>query len=176
MTASRPHSPRCQVCNHPQRAEIDVDLIHGMSAAKIVAKYGGLSGGPTVWNHKIRHMLQDIAASPDLVPLTNAIQLRELLQELVNSSLRILREADAAGDKRLALKASDTVAARVDTLCRLLVAGYASARERALLPELDGQTLCTLEQVDREIERLKSLMEIEQGEVIDVDPLLTSER
>jgi hypothetical protein len=168
----RPHSSRCQVCNHQRRAEIDEDLVRGLSSSKVVAKYGNLTGIPTVLNHKHNHLPQDICASPDWKPIENAAHLLDVLQYLVESSFKILKEADKAGERYLSLKASDVVAARADMLARLLVVQWTSDRQRSLYPELDSQSLVTLASVDAEIERLKSQIESENG-VIEIEAVET---
>lgn len=108
----------CSVCTHPNRADIDRALVNG-SAYRDVAGRFGLSKS-AVARHQAEHLpaaLVQGAAARDEV---RALDVTQQLAAINAASVAILRQAQAARDGDLALKAIDRIAKQVELQSKLI--------------------------------------------------------
>ena len=92
---------RCTVCDHPQREEIDMQLVCGESYRKIADQFS-LSFG-SIARHKESHIPDALVKAQDAGEAAQADDLLAQVKALQSEAQDILGEARAAGDLRTAL-------------------------------------------------------------------------
>jgi hypothetical protein len=92
---------RCTVCDHPQREEIDMQLVCGESYRKIADQFS-LSFG-SIARHKESHIPDALVKAQDAGEAAQADDLLAQVKALQSEAQSILGEARAAGDLRTAL-------------------------------------------------------------------------
>lgn len=143
-------APPCRCCTHPRRVELDATLIAGSSIGTVAATFGLTRSAVQrhATNHlpaSIHARAVEALATASRIP-ARAIQIEEtaphaapcveteapptatvnnldpyaLACELQSSALTILREAQSAGDAKLALQANATAIGVLDRLARLM--------------------------------------------------------
>ena len=93
---------RCTVCDHPQREEIDMQLVCGESYRKIADQFS-LSFG-SIARHKESHIPDALVKAQDAGEAAQADDLLSQVKALQSEAQSILGEARAAGDLRTALR------------------------------------------------------------------------
>ena len=149
--------PVCSLCSHPRRAEIDADLLGGLSTAAVAKKYGGQQ--TTFARHLRNHLKPHVhaiarAAGPVFLPPTPQAQAAALiptvgavLADLGHTVERLKTLADdAERDGGLGMRAvslRELRAGLTDTAKLLAVlAPAAPAAARGRRPQGDGQRPC----------------------------------
>ena len=92
---------RCTVCDHPQREEIDMQLVCGESYRKIADQFS-LSFG-SIARHKESHIPDALVKAQDAGEAAQADDLLAQVKALQSEAQSILGEARAAGDLKTAL-------------------------------------------------------------------------
>lgn len=92
---------RCTVCDHPQREEIDWQLVRGESYRKIADQFS-LSFG-SIARHKESHIPDALVKAQDAGEVAQADDLLAQVKSLQSEAQSILGEARAAGDLKTAL-------------------------------------------------------------------------
>ena len=93
---------RCTVCDHPQREEIDMQLVCGESY-RTIADHFGLSKTALI-RHKESHIPDALVEAQDAGEVAQADDLLAQVKALQDEAQSILGEARAAGDLRTALR------------------------------------------------------------------------
>ena len=92
---------RCTVCDHPQREEIDMQLVCGESYRKIADQFS-LSFG-SIARHKESHIPDALVKAQDAGEAAQGDTLLAQVKALQSEAQDILGEARAAGDLKTAL-------------------------------------------------------------------------
>lgn len=92
---------RCTCCDHPQREEIDRQLVRGESYRKIADQFS-LSFG-SIARHKDGHIPDALVKAQDAGEVAQADDLLSQVRALQDEAQSILGEARAAGDLKTAL-------------------------------------------------------------------------
>ena len=92
---------RCTVCDHPQREEIDRQLVCGGSYRKIADQFS-LSFG-SISRHKDGHIPAALVKAHDADEVAQGDTLMDQVKALQAEAVDILAEARAAGDLKTAL-------------------------------------------------------------------------
>ena len=93
---------RCTVCDHPQREEIDMQLVCGESY-RTISDHFGLSKTALI-RHKESHIPDALVEAQDAGEVAQADDLLAQVKALQAEAQDILGEARAAGDLRTALR------------------------------------------------------------------------
>lgn len=93
---------RCTACDHPQREEIDKQLVCGESYRKIADQFS-LSFG-SIARHKESHIPEALVKAQDAGEVAQGDALLAQVKALQTEAQAILGEARAAGDLRTALR------------------------------------------------------------------------
>ena len=97
-------SPRCSICDHPERGEIDRALVEGGSVRDIARRFG--VGRNAVHRHrKGGHIAEALAKASEAADVTRGDDLLARVRGLEDRALRILDRAERAGELRTALHA-----------------------------------------------------------------------
>jgi hypothetical protein len=112
----------CTACRHPERAEIDRQLVRGAPFRHIAAHYGVSTGA--LQRHGQEHIPKLLAGAAE-AEAADADSLLAEVRELQERTLRLLGAAEAAGDLPSALKAVHQARANLELLGKL--AGELSA-------------------------------------------------
>jgi hypothetical protein len=108
----------CTCCTHPQRADIDRALIAG-GALRNIAERFGLST-TALHRHKSDHLPPAMVKAAELEDVAHALDVVQQLRAINAASLTVLKEARAAGDGALALKAIDRIQKQIELQAKLL--------------------------------------------------------
>lgn len=92
---------RCTVCDHPQREEIDRQLVCGQAYRKIADQFS-LSFG-SIARHKESHIPDALVKAQDAGEVAQADDLLGQVKALQDEAQSILTEARAAGDLKTSL-------------------------------------------------------------------------
>jgi hypothetical protein len=105
--------PRCSVCTHPKRGEIDRALVEGASPAKIAARYRKFSDD-TIRRHADGHLPARLAQAAEVRETTDASETLQLLHRclervnlLFDACDRWLRDPDDPSRYDIGPRASD---------------------------------------------------------------------
>ncbi len=93
----------CTVCTHPAREEIDKALLDGGPYRGVAERYG--ASASAVYRHKQDHLPKALVQAVEAQVVEHGANLLDQLQDLQQRALRILDQAEAAGDLRTALAA-----------------------------------------------------------------------
>jgi hypothetical protein len=109
----------CTVCQHPDRATIDHEVVaKNRSNRRIAAQYG--LSEQAVRRHVAAHLPQRLARARDARDLVESNDLLAQVQLLQRHALHVLALALQTSDLRLALSAIGTAARNIELLGRLL--------------------------------------------------------
>jgi hypothetical protein len=84
------HGSKCTVCNHPDRAQIDLAIASGLAKKRIAARFGGLSMD-AVWRHGKDHLPAEMRAALALRLIRKEGDTRAVLLEEGASSIEAIR-------------------------------------------------------------------------------------
>ncbi len=93
---------RCTVCDHPQREEIDRQLVCGGSYRDIARQFG--LSKDAISRHKESHIPDALVKAQDAGEVAQGDTLMDQVKALQDEAQSILGEARAAGDLRTALQ------------------------------------------------------------------------
>lgn len=93
----------CSICSHPNREEIDRELIEGKSLAEIVSIFPTITKS-ALHRHKESHLPQSLAQAKEAQEAAQGDTLLSQVRSLQNKALSLLRQAEEAGELRTALQ------------------------------------------------------------------------
>jgi hypothetical protein len=108
--------PKCSVCSHPDRAEIDQAILEGL-AFRIIAQRFDLHPS-AVCRHK-KHIQSDLVKAKEAEIVTQADDLLGKLTGLEAEARRIGGLAETTGDLRLALQAIRELVRIVEIMAKI---------------------------------------------------------
>ncbi len=109
---------QCSVCAHTSRHAIDTALVAG-GTLRDIARQFGLSKD-AVARHQADHLPTALVAAAGAVETRQALDVLQQLRTINGAALTVLRDARAAGDGELMLKAIDRVHRQVELQAKLL--------------------------------------------------------
>ncbi len=108
-------SPRCSVCDHRQRGDIDRALVEGGSVRDVARRFG--VGRNAVHRHrKGGHIAEALAKASEAADVARGDDLLARVRGLEDRALRILDRAERAGELRVALRAIAEVRSTIKLL------------------------------------------------------------
>lgn len=108
--------PRCNVCDHPQKAEIEKAILKGNESMCGIARRYAVSND-SVERHFKRHMTKDVVAALEDGRKRNGKSLIDQLHDIQERSLAVL---DTAGDDHaMLLKAVAECRKNIETMAKL---------------------------------------------------------
>jgi len=145
-----PH-PVCSLCIHPRRAEIDADLLSGLSTVAVAKKYDGQQ--TTFARHLRKHLKPHVhaiarAAGPMLLPPTPQAQAAILIPSIGGLLDKLGSTIDRAEKLVADAEADGSIPARAVSLNALKGALVDTAKLLAMLGP-QGPKDVTPEQIDR---------------------------
>lgn len=111
--------PRCSVCDHDKRAEIDRLLLGSATSLRDIARQFDLSKD-AVQRHKENHLPVRLVKSQQAAEQLEADSLLDKLRLLNTESLDILRTARKTKDHKLALSAIGRLERQIELEARLI--------------------------------------------------------
>lgn len=108
----------CTVCGHPQRAAIDAALVAG-GAYRSIAKQFDLSAA-ALFRHRGEHLPASLVTAAGEEATRQALDVLQQLKLINGAALAVLRDARAAQDGDLALKAIDRIQRQIELQAKLL--------------------------------------------------------
>lgn len=108
--------PKCSICTHPDRAEIDSALVESESLRTIADRYK--VSKTSLIRHKTDHMTELMVQASQAVALS-ADDLLGQVHMLQESTIRILKTAEADGHNRVALTAVREARGNLELLGKL---------------------------------------------------------
>jgi hypothetical protein len=150
-------TPKCRICDHSRRAEIDAALLAG-DGVRVIAKRVGESKSTIHWHTK--HIAGLLAKRPDVKEQAHSDRLFAELKRLTAEAERLKAAAEREGDIRTALMAVRELCRICELMARIngaiadasinvtnvslavdratadrIVRGYLASGEPAMLPE-----------------------------------------
>jgi hypothetical protein len=107
----------CTVCTHRERATIDTDLVGGQPDKRVAAVYG--IGAASVRRHRLNHIPKFLVKAQETREVSRAGDLLAQIEAIQAKTLRILLDADRAGDKRTALYAIKEARNNLELMAKL---------------------------------------------------------
>ncbi len=111
-------SRRCTICDHPQRVEVDRQLIEAESFRNISERFSISLGA--LHRHKSDHIDENLAKAKEAQEVAQADNLLDQVRGLQKKALNILSKAEAAKDYRAATGAIREARGCLELLARLL--------------------------------------------------------
>jgi transposase-like protein len=108
----------CTVCAHPERQAVDTALVAGGAYRDIAGRYG-LSKS-AVERHQAEHLPAALVRGEAAREEARALDVLQQLKFINGAALSVLRDARAAGEGELVLKAVDRVMKQVELQAKLL--------------------------------------------------------
>lgn len=108
----------CSVCAHPQRHQIEKALVAGGSLRDIAGQYALTKSA--VERHKGEHLPVTLVKAQEAEEVRHALDVVAQLRTINGAALTVLRDARAAGDGDLALKAIDRIHKQIELQAKLL--------------------------------------------------------
>lgn len=108
----------CSVCAHPERHAIDKALVAGGALRDIAGRYGLTKSA--VERHKAAHLPVALVRGEAAREAAHALDVVQQLRTINGAALTVLRDARAAGDGDLALKAIDRILKQIELQAKLL--------------------------------------------------------
>jgi hypothetical protein len=96
--------PKCTICDHPQRGEIEAALVAGRSLRNVAQQFG-VSHDALHRHRKGGHIAEALAKASEAADVTRGDDLLARVRGLEDRALRILDRAEAVGELRVALSA-----------------------------------------------------------------------
>ena len=109
----------CTVCQHPNRDQVDRDLVDGLALDDIVAKYSGIRRD-AVNRHKLNHLPATLVQSQQAVEVASADGLLAKMANLEAEARRLQAEAEKQKDIKTALAAVRELVRMVVLQARIL--------------------------------------------------------
>lgn len=107
----------CTVCQHPDRPAIDAALLAGEPFRHIAARTGTSTGA--LQRHKEEHLPIALVHAKEVEQVAQADDLLAQVRDLQRRTLRILDDAEKAGDRRTALAAIREARGNLELLGKL---------------------------------------------------------
>lgn len=108
---------RCQVCIHPQVADVNDAVIAGEPHTAVAKRFG--VSRFSIRRHAVRHVPVLMAEAAAAHRFTQAVTLVDRLEQLTGEAHRIKGKAEASGDLRTSLAAVRELVRVVELLARL---------------------------------------------------------
>lgn len=110
-------SMKCTICNHPDRREIDEQIVAGTPVRDIAGRFG--ISKSAVYRHKKNHLPSSLAKARESEEVAQADDLLGRIRGLQQRSLRILNTAEQSGELKTALKAIRETRENIKLLAQL---------------------------------------------------------
>ncbi len=110
----------CTICNHPDRAEIDKALLAGEPFRKIAKRTE--TSITSLFRHRNEHIPTALAVAKQAAEVDYGDDLFAHVKDLNARTMRILEQAEASGDPRIALAAIQQARGNSELLCKMIVA------------------------------------------------------
>lgn len=107
----------CHICNHPDRLEIDRQLVKGISHSKIVREFE--VPYDSLRYHSLNHLSRQLIKSQEMQEAIQSGGLVAEIESLLARSKNILDKAEAKGQMNLALNAIKETRGTLDLLARI---------------------------------------------------------
>jgi hypothetical protein len=107
---------KCTICEHPNRNEIDADLVSGESYRNIAARFGTSAA---LVRHKGDHIPAHLARAKEAETVTQADDLLIKVADIEKEAKRIAKKAEDTGDLRTAMSGIRELARLVELLAKL---------------------------------------------------------
>ncbi len=108
----------CTICSHASLHAINTALVSGGTLRDIAGRYG-LSKS-AVERHAAEHLPAALVAAVGAEETRQALDVLQQLKTINGAALTVLRDARAAGDGDLALKAIDRICRQIELQAKLL--------------------------------------------------------
>jgi len=108
----------CTVCRHPLLAAINQALVAGTALRNIAAQQGLSS--TALFRHRNEHIPAALTQAASNEELRQALDVLQQLKAINGAALTVLRDARAAGEGDLALKAIDRIHRQIELQAKLL--------------------------------------------------------
>lgn len=108
----------CTVCAHPDRHAIEKALVAGGAYRDIAGRYGLTKSA--VERHKAEHLPVALVTAAGAEEVRQALDVLQQLKTINGAALTVLRDARAAGDGDLALRAIDRILKQIELQAKLL--------------------------------------------------------
>jgi len=149
----------CQVCAHPDVAEIDRLLFKGEVGTRTLAERYGLSRDALV-RHRQRHMARALAAASGAIVTRvdpDPAGLVQQVAELERRTRSLLDRAEAADDVKVALQAVNALRQLHELLARMAGELAGSGLSRAEVKRIGREMAAVVEAVVRDPELLERI-------------------
>lgn len=114
--------PKCSVCIHAKRADVDRMLLGGSASLRDIAKQFGVTAA-SLNRHRNNHLparMAEVAERNVEADIRTAIDVVAQLKAINGASLNILKEARTAKDGSLALQAIDRIQKQIELQAKLI--------------------------------------------------------
>ncbi len=108
----------CTVCTHPEKREIDEALLAGQPFRKVAQRFG--TSTSALFRHKSNDIPLAMVKAQEVQEISYGGDLLAQVRDLNDRTLRILAQAEAAGDPRIALAAIREARSNSELLCRMM--------------------------------------------------------
>ena len=108
----------CTICGHPERAAIDAALVADAPYRHIAARFAVSTGA--LQRHRAEHLPAGLAKAREAAEVVQADTLLDRLRALNRETADVLKEAKAARDQELRLKAIARAEKQIELEGRLL--------------------------------------------------------
>lgn len=113
----------CTICSHPERDAIDAALLAGEACTQIAARYSTNEqkiGRMALQRHKADHIPAAMAEAHGAAAVASADTLLDQVRDLQRKTLKLLAQAERAGDLRTAVSAIGQARGNLELLAKLL--------------------------------------------------------
>ena len=107
--------PKCTICDHPQRGEIEAALVAGRSLRNVAQQFG-VSHDALHRHRRSGHLTSTLTLAADAADVARGDDLLARVRGLEDRALRILDRAERAGELRVALRAIAEVRSTIKLL------------------------------------------------------------
>ncbi len=108
----------CTACGHKDRPAIDAALVAGVALRTIAEQYG--LSHQALMRHRSDHIPPALVAAAGAEEVRQALNVLQQLKTINSAALTVLRDARAARDGELALKAIDRIHRQIELQAKLL--------------------------------------------------------
>lgn len=115
-------APKCTICHHPERRDIDAKLLDGSVSLRDIAGRFNVSR-TSLSRHRQAHLPERMVKAAERradADVSTALDVVEELRRVNDAARRVLADALEAGDGGLMLAASDRILKQVETQARLI--------------------------------------------------------
>ena len=107
----------CKVCSHPERLEIDREIVKGVAHTKIGKEYG--VSNMSVRNHAENHLSRQLVQVYEKREITESMDLMNRIDHILISAEKIFERNYAVGKDRTALKALGEQRSTIELLAKI---------------------------------------------------------